>query len=218
MRISTILYHDVVNLDWDESGFAGDGAARYKLKRPQFEAHLDAIAGNNQARAVTIDDMLAWPSAKKFLITFDDGGASSLYIADCLEARGWRGHFFITTGKIGAATFLSHSDISELHRRGHIIGTHTRSHPHWMSDLSRQQLYEEWRTSAADLADILGASVTTGSVPGGATSDQVTLAARDAGLKVLCNSQPTSKVDHIDGCMVLGRYVVRNGTSARVIW
>jgi len=215
MRIPTIIYHDVVDSEWDESGFPGAGAARYKLRRPEFEQHLDCIASDGRAAGVTVFDFLAGPSADKFLITFDDGGASSLYIADRLEARGWRGHFFITTGKINAPTFVTRAHIRELHGRGHVIGTHSRSHPHWMSDLSREQLDEEWRTSASDLAEILGAPVKTGSVPGGSTSIEVTLAARDAGLSILFNSQPTTATSEVDECMVLGRFAVRNGTSPR---
>lgn len=215
MRIPTILYHDVVDGEWDASGYPGAGAARYKLRQADFEKHLDAIALGGRASAVTVDAMLADPAPGRFLITFDDGGASSLHIADRLEARGWRGHFFITTGKIGAATFLTRADIRELHGRGHVIGTHTRSHPHWMSDLPREQLLEEWSASAAELADIVSATATTGSVPGGATSREVTLAARDAGLRVLFNSQPTTLTSDVDGCVVLGRFAVRNGTSAQ---
>ena len=125
-----------------------------------------------------------------------------------------RDSFFITTGKIGAPAFMSRAQILELHARGHVVGSHTRSHPHWMSDLSPAALHEEWRTSICDLEDIVGAPVTTASVPGGATSREVTLAARKAGIRVLFNSQPTSTTSEVEGCLVLGRFAVRNQTTA----
>lgn len=45
MRAACLLYHDVIEgTDWDSSGFTGPGTAKYKLSRPEFEAHLAAIA------------------------------------------------------------------------------------------------------------------------------------------------------------------------------
>ena len=103
MRARAIMYHDVVeNGDFASSGFPGEGAHVYKLRREDFERHLDAIG------------------AREVALTFDDGGVSFLHpIADLLEARGRRGCFFITTGRIGTPGFLSEEEVRELHRRGH---------------------------------------------------------------------------------------------------
>ena len=44
MRALAIMYHDVVeNGDFASSGFPGEGARVYKLRREDFERHLDAI-------------------------------------------------------------------------------------------------------------------------------------------------------------------------------
>ena len=44
MRARAIMYHDVVeNNDFASSGFPGEGANLYKLRREDFELHLDAI-------------------------------------------------------------------------------------------------------------------------------------------------------------------------------
>jgi hypothetical protein len=54
----------------------------------------------------------AWTGTPVFL-TFDDGGASALHpTADLLERRGWSGHFFVTTRRIGTPGFL---DFWQLH-------------------------------------------------------------------------------------------------------
>src|SRR6266550_927052 len=99
MRARSIMYHDVVeNGDFASSGFPGAGADLYKLRREDFERHLQAIA----AASAVVTTTSSLGSGTPVLLTFDDGGASFHHpIADLLEARGWRGHFFITTGRIG---------------------------------------------------------------------------------------------------------------------
>jgi len=45
MQALAIMYHDVVeNGEFESSGFSGEGAHVYKLRREDFERHLDAIA------------------------------------------------------------------------------------------------------------------------------------------------------------------------------
>ena len=52
MQALAIMYHDVVeNGDFESSGFPGEGAHVYKLRREDFERHLDAIAAATAAVA-----------------------------------------------------------------------------------------------------------------------------------------------------------------------
>ena len=217
MTIPTILYHDVVDGDWDRSGFAGAAAARYKLRRADFARHLAAIAGRpgpGPSRAVSVLDVLGAPSAGPFLFTVDDGGASALHIADALEKRGWIGHFFITTDRIGTPGFLSAGEIRDLDCRGHVLGSHSCSHASWMSELPEHRLFAEWSGSRARLADITGHAVDVGSVPGGYYAPRVAMAAARSGLRVLFTSEPTTECTEIAGCTVLGRYTVYRGMTA----
>jgi peptidoglycan/xylan/chitin deacetylase (PgdA/CDA1 family) len=118
-----LIYHDIASAqELDVHGFPGPLAARYKLSPEQFEAHLDAIA----ATGVTVAPFTAGGQAA---ITFDDGGSSALHAAAALEARGWRGSFFITTGRIDTPGFLSTDQVRELAQRGHEVGSHSRTHP-----------------------------------------------------------------------------------------
>ena len=82
MRAHSIMYHDVVeNGDFDSSGFPGEGAHVYKLRREDFELHLDAIA-EAKAEVTTVLELKVRP----VLLTFDDGGVSFQHpIADLLE-------------------------------------------------------------------------------------------------------------------------------------
>lgn len=203
--VRALLYHDVVPLGAeDSSGFPGPGAARYKLSPEDFRHHLDAIT-----------DAVIPPgrgSLEGLLLTIDDGGVSNLSpMADLLEERGWRGHFFITTDRIGSREFLNAEQIRELDRRGHVIGSHSCSHPKRISDLAECEIEREWAQSRLVLADILGQPVETASVPGGHYSRGVARAAARAGVRTLFTSEPTTKKWEIDGCLILGRYTVFRG-------
>jgi peptidoglycan/xylan/chitin deacetylase (PgdA/CDA1 family) len=150
-----------------------------------------------------------------WLLTFDDGGVTAYDpIADILEANGWRGHFFITVNYIDSPSFVSAEQIRALHRRGHIIGSHSCSHPERMSSCPLDQLVSEWCKSRDVLSEIVGDAITAASVPGGFYSRAVGQAAAQAGFKVLFNSEPTLRSHTVDGCLVLGRYTVYRGMSA----
>src|SRR5437867_8744422 len=124
------MYHDVVPEGEDDaSGFPGPGAAVYKLHRGEFEKHIAAI---HAAGCVveSLDGLGNWGQRRPLFLTFDDGGVSAVSpIADVLEGFGWRGHFFVTTGCIGQPAFLSTEQIRDLRKRGHVIGSHSCSHP-----------------------------------------------------------------------------------------
>jgi len=215
VRVVCLLYHDVVESNnWDSSGFTGPGSARYKLSRAEFAAHLEAIAkvrGDAPHRAH--DLLIADPASFRYLLTFDDGGGSaSTCIAELLQEHGWCGHFFVTAGKIGERGFLTRSQIRELRSKGHIIGSHSFSHPVRMSQCSREQLLQEWTSSVQILSDILGEQVDTASVPGGYYSNLVGQTAAAVGVRVLFNSEPTTKVRHVFDCVLVGRFNIFRAT------
>ena len=213
MRALAVLYHDVVPRDqFATSGFSMVGADRYKLTIEQFDAHLAAIA-----KAIRKPPALVTANGwhESVLLTFDDGGKSAMYIADRLALRQWRAHFFITTNYIDSKGFVSSQDIRELAARGHVIGSHTCSHPMPIWDCPPEQLQKEWSNSRARLEDILGDHVVCASVPGGFYSRAVASAAAAAGNRILFTSEPVRSVSEVDGCRILGRYAVFQRTPAR---
>jgi peptidoglycan/xylan/chitin deacetylase (PgdA/CDA1 family) len=217
MRALSLEYHDVVDgSDFDASGFAGAGPASYKLTLGDFERHLDAIAGAvKRPPSRAVDWLTETTSARPLFLTFDDGGlGASACIAAALERRGWRGHFLVTAQRIGSPTFLSAAQIRELHAAGHVIGTHSYSHPTRMGACSPEQIFDEWRRSTGMLADILGAPVVVGSVPGGYYKRTVAEGAARVGLRLLFTSAPTTKCSIVDGCLVAGRYTLRRWSPA----
>jgi peptidoglycan/xylan/chitin deacetylase (PgdA/CDA1 family) len=218
MRAVSLLFHDVYAKDPAESGFVSDAANRYKHSLREFDAQLSAVAGA-RIDVPVLASCFARPQTgvrasidTPFLVTVDDGGVSyRTLIADRLEQRGWRGHCFVSTDFIAQPGFLDAAQIRELDARGHVIGSHSASHPRRFSALSHEQMVSEWTTSRQVLEDILGHAVDVASVPGGYFSAAVARAAADAGIRVLFTSEPVTKVDHIDGCALIGRFTIRRG-------
>lgn len=211
-----LLYHDVVPAGRpDASGFQSPDADIYKLTVEEFGRHLAAIAATTATPPTTIAPSSARSqTGRPVLMTFDDGGASALRAAEMLEALGWRGHFFVTTDYIGTPGFMDADAVRRLHARGHLVGSHSASHPPRMSACTRPQLDREWRDSVGRLADILGEPIEVASVPGGYYSREVAAAAAAAGIRVLFNSEPVTRVHEVDGCLVIGRFGVQQGVSA----
>jgi peptidoglycan/xylan/chitin deacetylase (PgdA/CDA1 family) len=218
MKVTALMYHDVVEAgNARASGFASADADIYKLENGLFKQHLAALAeiSNKQTTLVTNLEDDDGGGGQTLLITFDDGGRSAYtHIADALEHHGWRGHFFVATDYIDTPTFLSRTEIRELHKRGHLIGSHSASHPLRMSACTPARMREEWRASTEKINDILGESVTTASVPGGHFSKQVALAAAESGITTLFNSEPVSSVHKIENCRVIGRFTIQQQTPA----
>jgi peptidoglycan/xylan/chitin deacetylase (PgdA/CDA1 family) len=215
MRAYGLMYHDLVEQDAQASGRSGAGPDRYKLAREIFVEHLDRIEKKVGMPPAAADDLLAGRGpTPRWALTFDDGGDSALRIGEELLRRAWRGHFFITTGSIGTSGFVDASALRELDRMGHIVGSHSMTHPERMASLPAHDLLREWSESVAVLADLVGKDVRTASVPGGYYRRNVAVAAARAGITTLFTSEPIRSAHHVDGCLVLGRYSIRRDSSA----
>lgn len=216
MHVLSFLFHDVYEGDPSESGFAGPAADRYKLRTREFEQQLLGLARVRKDSPICVTRLPREDGAPvPFVITVDDGGVSFYTTAaERLERLGWRAHCFVTTGCIGQKGFLEKRQIRELHGRGHLIGSHSVSHPTRFSACEWDTMVREWGESRKVLADLLGHDVTAASVPGGYFSAKVAAAAREAGLTVLFTSEPETRVRRIAGCMVMGRFTVRNRCRA----
>jgi len=207
----SLLFHDLYVRDPGESGFRSPAADRYKLTVAEFDAQLCGVL---EAR---VDAPLLAPrlgacgeSTLPFAVTVDDGGVSFYTLmADRLERLNWRGHCFVTTDWIGRPGFLTASQIRELDARGHVIGSHSASHPTRFSVQTPDAMRREWTRSREVLEDTLGHAVTVASVPGGYFSAAVAQSAAESGIRFLFTSEPTTRM-HTDGeCVVAGRFTIR---------
>jgi len=205
------MYHEVTDNPSD-SGFQRPAAWRYAHGRGDFRAHLDAVAGGPCVPEL-VTDLPRGGAGSHVLLTFDDGGRSAEHVADELERRGWRGHFFIVTGLLGQPTFLRASDVRRLHERGHLIGSHSHTHPDIARDVPRAELLEEWRVSRRILEDLLGVPCLAASVPGGDISPLVLRTADETGYSYLFTSEPWLVPRTVGSCTVLGRVCVKRAMS-----
>jgi peptidoglycan/xylan/chitin deacetylase (PgdA/CDA1 family) len=203
-------FHEVTD-DPRSTGFQRPGAVPFTLTRRAFTRHLEAIAGSPWLPH-RVTELGAEAPTRCLLLTFDDGGRSALDAADELSRRGWRGHFFVTTSRIGTATFLAPEGIRYLHGCGHVVGSHSHSHPDIFRELTPAAMLAEWRLSAAMLSDLLGAPCEAASVPGGEISPAVLESAAEAGFRFLFTVEPRVRPWSVRQCRVFGRYIVKART------
>lgn len=215
--VAGLMYHEVTD-DPRTSGFQRVGARPYTYSPAAFGRHLDAIAaGALRPELVTEIALDRESPGRHLLLTFDDGGASALYAAEELARRGWKAHFFIITNRIGERTFLKAPDIRTLRAAGHIVGTHSHTHPDIFRNLTRDLMATEWQVSRAILESLLGEPCVAASVPGGDISHAVLESAADAGLQYLFTSEPVLQPERVGSTWVLGRICLKAGVAPATI-
>lgn len=208
-------YHDIVFPTIPRSGFQNPEAGRYKFSEAMFRRHVAVLADARDVCPSTVrraDDVPG--RGVLHALTFDDGGASAALIADTLEERGLKGHFFVVTGMIGSVGFLTAEGIRDLDLRGHVVGSHSQTHPSLMARMDPSAVRDEWARSRDVLEQILGTPVKTASVPGGSTSRMVEDAAASCGIEVLFTSEPKAGIHDRGGCLVVGRYQLYGADTA----
>jgi peptidoglycan/xylan/chitin deacetylase (PgdA/CDA1 family) len=196
---TVLMLHDVLpeGRPLDESGFNGPGPDRYKIRQPLLEALARRARG-----AGTV-------------LTFDDGGRSALDVAaPVLAEHGLRGEFFVATARLGTPGFLDRRGVGELAAAGHVVGSHSHTHP-LLPALPDAQILDEWRTSIAVLEDATGRPVVSASVPNGFTNRAVVEAAHQAGIRTLYTSTPTRRRRTHGGTELVGRFAVLGADDPR---
>lgn len=168
--------------------FHGVGPTRRQMDRGEnhcwldqdtFEAVLDLVQGQPHLR-----------------LSVDDGNASDHdIILPALLRRGLKASFFICSGRLDEATFLSRKQVRELCAHGMTIGSHGAAHVAW-----RQLSPEQFRTEAADsrrvLEDVCGVSVDTAACPFGVYGRRVLIGLREAGYRVIYTSDGGRSAEH----------------------
>lgn len=203
------MFHEVTD-DPTSSGYQRPGARPYCVSPERFERYLDALADRG-CEPASIGDVEFDVAAPRTMITFDDGGRSAIDAADLLLRRGWRGHFFVVTNRIGRPGFLDRAGIRYLHSCGHVIGTHSHTHPDIFPRLTLGEMATEWTVSRSILEDLLGDAVLVASLPGGDLSARVRDSVRQSAFHALFTSEPWLRPRRAGACWLIGRFAVRAG-------
>lgn len=219
-KILSFCYHDVIDLNHNEfSGFMTQGAYNYKIKHNEFYSQIQMI---NKSKVITVNDIehcIYNDDKKNIILTFDDAGYSSYsVILPILEEFSIKGHFFIPTNFIGKENFLNKENIRELSNLGHIIGSHSLSHPQRISMLSNSDQRLEWKKSKEILEDIVGNNIECASIPNGDTSRSVINNINSVGIKYIFTSSPTENVKKIDNSLIFGRFAIKRKQELKNIY
>lgn len=210
--VISLLLHDVTDRP-ETSGFMQPTAFRYKHNTEHFREYLDVVAASGvPVRQLPQTDDCDGDTCVVF--TFDDGGQAAGIAADMLEDYGWRGSFFVTTDLIGKQGFMQRSQIRELHERGHLVGSHSCSHPDIFRDLPRHQMSYEWSESRKVLQDLLGDDISSVSIPGGDMNDATVEEAENVGYSHIFTSEQRTKPWRVKRARCYGRLAMLNTTSA----
>lgn len=199
-----LMYHDVFNDTCIKTGFNTKGADYYKVSIEQFESQLDAIACLISEKKILPDDVL---------LTFDDGGVSAHeIITPVLERYGFKGHFFIVSELIGMPGFMSENQILDLLARGHMIGSHSATHPSRFESLSTEERKQEWKISLERLNSLSSNTIKEISIPNGYFVREDVGFLKDLGVEVIYHSSYGDNY-HENRICIQGRVAVTSKTS-----
>jgi|SaaInlStandDraft_4_1057021.scaffolds.fasta_scaffold01327_9 peptidoglycan/xylan/chitin deacetylase (PgdA/CDA1 family) len=207
----SLCYHDIFDKDPNVSGIKGTGANIYKIQQEKFQRQIKLLNTFTDLDVVSILDLnFSVKCNNKVMLTFDDGGISAYTkIFPILENAGMIGHFFIIGDRIGKKGFVSESHLREMRSHGHIIGTHSFSHPSRISSLSSNKIKDEWENGIQVLEDILSEKILVASIPNGYNSKLVMECASNAGISHIFTSDPTIKIKKNKNCSIIGRYPIQ---------
>ena len=156
-----LIYHDVIA---GTPGLTG-GRDYFSVSAGTFARQLDIIAELG-LRGCSIADAIAAPD-RAVAISFDDGDLGQATRAfPALAARGMTATFFVTTSWMGRPEYASWSQLREMKAAGMSIQSHTHTHP-FLSELPRDRLRDELRTSRDILDRELNQRTTMLAYPGG---------------------------------------------------
>lgn len=192
--VPILMYHHIGALP---SG-ADDIRKGLTVSAEEFEAQMKYLKdggyeGSSLAemyRRVAKDSSL---QEKTVVLTFDDGYLDNYEVArPILEKYGFRGTFFIISGKIGQAEYMDEAQIRELAVAGNEIGSHTVLHLD-LTNLSSAKMKTEVEKSKADLEKIIGesarAQIISFCYPAGKLNPETVAAVEGAGYKIAVTTQ-----------------------------
>lgn len=207
MKTIALMYHDVYQETPLESGLQNAGSQKYKIRLCDFEKQVKAVVDHCRTKEIPLS---------RVLFTFDDGGSSfSKFIAPILDANGLKGYFFVSTHYLDTDGFMTRDEVAALHHKGHVIGTHSHTHPANLSKCNEKTIEQEWEKSVTCLQEIIQDPVVYASLPGGYISEPIIKQLSSCGIHKVFTSIPTTRQEAIAGMTFIGRYPVTCSMNER---
>ena len=143
---------------------------------PRADPSLRGKLRRRQARLWRRRGLAGSPSRPIVSFTFDDVPESAAVAgAAALEARGWRGTFYVSAGLLGRegpmGRYAGPEDVRRLARAGHEVGCHTYSHLE-CGPAAPDRIAREVEINAAALAELCGSPPQTFAFPFGDVSSE----------------------------------------------
>jgi peptidoglycan/xylan/chitin deacetylase (PgdA/CDA1 family) len=186
-RVAVLNYHRIVP----------DGAQRefYDVTESTFASQMRVLAGRGTPRPggeVRLNDEMS------AYVTFDDGTDDHYRAAGVLTDLGLSGVFFVVTGKLDIPGRLTSTQVKEMARAGHRVGSHTVTHAR-LPETSDDELAYELKESKRALEEMLDTSVDWLAPPGGLFDARMNAAAVDAGYRVIRTMEWGYAADPLEG-------------------
>ena len=188
-NVNILLYHEVTDFPERAKKIRKMGPADSLLVR-QFEEQMALISERPNTKVVAADDVFsgAENNFRKIVFTFDDGFIGNyLFAFDILERHGFKATFFITVDNISKERYMSWEQLSILYKNGHLIQSHTMTHP-MLGVCDERQITYELETSKKTIEDKIGALVKYLSLPFGSFDERVIKIAKDTGYEAIFTS------------------------------
>lgn len=134
--------------------------------------------------AKAVDGSRVMPASRYVHFTFDDGTGDHRRAAEVLSRHDVCGTFFIITGRLGRAGYLTEDDVIGMAAEGHRIASHTVTHRH-LTSLPPSELLEELNVSRLRLEQLIERKADWLAAPGGICSTAVVETALRAGYRVV---------------------------------
>lgn len=182
MNHQILLYHEVTDFPERTRKIRKMSPADSLLTK-QFEEQMAYLSDRPNTKVVTADDIFAEAqvSAQKVVLTFDDGFIGNyLFAFNILEKYGYPATFFVTVDHISRNRYMSWDQLGALHKNGHLIQSHTMTHP-MLGECDESQITYELETSKKIIEDRIGAPVKYLSLPFGSSNKRVITIAKQVG-------------------------------------
>lgn len=213
---AVLMYHHI-GPNPDENDKIRSGLT---VSEEEFAEQIKYIFANGYT-VMTLSELAADLSAKNLpekplVLTFDDGYDDNyIYAKPILDKFGFKGTFFIISGKIGQAEYMNEDQIKEL-SKNHEIGSHSYSHPS-MVRLSDYYLERELKNSKDDLQALTGQEVISFCYPAGKYDDKVVEKLEEYGYKIAVTTEASTGSVAIDNLFLVPRYRIAPAISLETL-